>query len=213
MKKNKFLKLASGLLVLCLLTTCVISTTFAKYVTNDSASDTARVAKWGVVIDVQADTAFGNAYDDEVNASGTKVVSTEDVVAPGTKGTLAMTQITGKPEVKVNIEYKATLTLTGWEVAGAFYCPLEITIDGNTYKGTAYASIAEFKAAVEGAVTALTKDYAAGTDLSEANETFAWAWAFEGNDDVKDTKLGDDAAAGSGSTIKFELTVTATQID
>ena len=33
MKKNRFIKLASGLLVLCLMTTCVIGATLAKYTT------------------------------------------------------------------------------------------------------------------------------------------------------------------------------------
>ena len=48
--KNRFLRLASGLFVLCLITTSVISGTYAKYVTGDNGNDTARVAKWGVEI-------------------------------------------------------------------------------------------------------------------------------------------------------------------
>ena len=50
MKKNRFIKLASGLLVLCLMTTCVIGATLAKYTTAGSGADTARVAKWGVTV-------------------------------------------------------------------------------------------------------------------------------------------------------------------
>ncbi|MFR0985955.1 MAG: hypothetical protein ACLSFZ_04975 [Frisingicoccus sp.] len=45
MKKNRMMRLASSLLVLTLLTTCVISGTFAKYTTQAGGSDTARVAK------------------------------------------------------------------------------------------------------------------------------------------------------------------------
>ena len=41
-------KFISLLLVAVMLTTCVISGTFAKYVTKDSANDSARVAKFGV---------------------------------------------------------------------------------------------------------------------------------------------------------------------
>ena len=48
MKKNKMMRTASGLLVATLLTTSMISGTFAKYTTQDEASDSARVAKWGV---------------------------------------------------------------------------------------------------------------------------------------------------------------------
>ena len=49
MKKNKVMRFASLLLIATLLTTSVISGTFAKYTTSDSAQDTARVAKFGVV--------------------------------------------------------------------------------------------------------------------------------------------------------------------
>ena len=50
MKKNKMMRLASCLLVLVMLSTSMISGTFAKYVTTGSAEDTARVAKFGVDI-------------------------------------------------------------------------------------------------------------------------------------------------------------------
>ena len=50
MKKNKMMRLASGLLVAVLITTSTISGTFAKYVTTADAKDEARVAKFGVVI-------------------------------------------------------------------------------------------------------------------------------------------------------------------
>ena len=46
MKKNRFIKLASGLLVLCLMTTCVIGATLAKYTTaKDTQDSAARGAK------------------------------------------------------------------------------------------------------------------------------------------------------------------------
>ena len=44
MKKNKFLRLASFMLIACLATCCAVGGTFAKYVTSDNASDSARVA-------------------------------------------------------------------------------------------------------------------------------------------------------------------------
>ena len=47
MKKNRMMRLASVLLVCVLLTTSVISGTFAKYVTSVESTDEARVANWG----------------------------------------------------------------------------------------------------------------------------------------------------------------------
>ena len=55
MKKNKFMRLASVMLMLCLITTCAISGTFAKYTTSGTATDTARVAKWGVGVEVDGE--------------------------------------------------------------------------------------------------------------------------------------------------------------
>lgn len=63
MKKNKMMRLASWLLVLTLLTTCIISGTFAKYVTSDEADDTARVAKWGVTASISG-SLFGAHYNE-----------------------------------------------------------------------------------------------------------------------------------------------------
>ena len=46
MKKNKRMRTASGLMIAALLTTSMISGTFAKYTTADAAQDSARAAKW-----------------------------------------------------------------------------------------------------------------------------------------------------------------------
>lgn len=232
MKKNKFLKLASGLLVLCLLTTCVISTTFAKYVTEDSASDTARVAKWGVEVGVQAGdlatfyAADTSVTDEDGNAIANTVVSSDsdNLIAPGTKGKLATATITGVPEVAANVEREATLVLTGWEIGTTpeYYCPLKITVnkkiqgvDGNqTFYGMDYASVDLFIAAVEAYLDA-NINYVPNTDLAE-EYTISWAWDIEGTDgkqtDEKDTALGDKAV-GSDIKIEFTFAITVTQID
>ncbi len=132
MKKNKMMRIASVLMVAALLTTCAISGTFAKYVTSDSAKDSARVAKWGVTILAsgslfeetykKATDNTANTVDDVERAtlsvvsntvvSNTKVALTgnDDVVAPGTKNTEGMTwTFTGTPEVdgKIAFDIKA----------------------------------------------------------------------------------------------------------
>ena len=129
MRKNRMMRAASALLVAVLMTTCTISGTFAQYVTTASASDTARVAQWGVTVTAQTAEVFGQKYDDAINAGGTKVVSAydemlsdgvfDDVVAPGTNGDLGSIAITGAPEVMVDIAVTADLDLgTGWKVTG-----------------------------------------------------------------------------------------------
>ena len=58
MKKNKTMRAAGGLLIATMLTSSIVSGTYAKYVTTDSATDTARVAKFGVTV-----TASGSLFD------------------------------------------------------------------------------------------------------------------------------------------------------
>jgi hypothetical protein len=72
MKKNKMMRLASLLLVCVLLTTSVISGTFAKYTTSYTANDTARVAKWGFDQATLSFDLFAATYDDSVDGNGEK---------------------------------------------------------------------------------------------------------------------------------------------
>lgn len=115
MKKNRFIKLASGLLVLCLMTTCVIGATLAKYTTAGSGADTARVAKWGVTVSASG-SLFGKAYAsnsadtnaNEIVASSTNVSSDSNVVAPGTKNTTGLNfTVSGTPEVAYSLTFAA----------------------------------------------------------------------------------------------------------
>ncbi len=198
MKGSKQPKLAALLLVLTLATTCFVSGTFAKYVSEGEGEDAARVAKWGVKVEIAGD-GFKTTYGkDEVNANvdGPTVVSstTEKVVAPG----------------------------------GEFYCPLVFTIGDTKINGLDYSSTTaggegSFESAIKTAIqNATTKEYEAGTDLSAAGEgiTYSWTWPFQNAtgtatnpDDELDTLLGDNAANGQPATISITVTTTVTQID
>ena len=232
--KNKFMRIAAVMLMLCLVTTCAISGTFAKYTTENTATDDARVAKWGVVITPPSDATnatFSKTYtDNDETFNGDSVVSTEDVIAPGTKGTLATPTISGTPEVAVRVTLDATLTLTGWEVTidgnTSAYCPLVFTVKGattETFKigDDGINSVTDLKAKVEAAIEKYSKDYAAGTNLETGVQndipTVEWAWAFEtAGNNANDTALGDAAAddnADNNPTIEFSIKVTISQID
>lgn len=234
-KKNVLMRSAGLLLVLVLVTSCFVGSTFAKYTVGDKGTATARVAKFGVAVTASGDM-FAKTYatdDQSAGAIANSVASTENVVAPGTKkeGFVAAT-ITGTPEVAVRVSYKldaADLTIENWNLAdGSFYCPLVFRIKaadgGNTViSGTGFTDVNEMKAALVNAVAAYTKDYAPGTDLSgQAADTLtiSWEWPFETGTDtekpannVKDTYLGDQAAAGHAATVSLTLATTVTQID
>lgn len=223
MKKNTMMRVASALLVAVLLTTCAISGTFAKYVTSDTSSDTARVAKWGVVITGASDM-FAQNYNDTVV---TETNSEDKLVAPGTEGDLSAFNVTGQPEVDVAVTYEATLTLTGWTVDGDDYCPIVITVNRTDYfvGKDGIDSVAALKTAVETAIVNSKANYEANTDLSNEVGTdlsVSWRWEFNdgqnaltvpGQTDIKDTKLGDIAVTGNAPQISLVVNCTITQVD
>ena len=235
-KKNWTLRAAVLMFALVLITSCFVGGTFAKYVTSGSGTDSARVAKFGVTVTASGDLFAKEYATDDQTVVGTiakSVISTDKVVAPGTEsnGDFVAATVTGTPEVAVRVSYKldtATLQLENWKDGdGKFYCPLVFKVktpNGNTViSGMEFQTAEAMKAALVNAVAAYTKDYAPGTDLSgKAADTLAisWEWPFETGTDadkpannVKDTFLGDEAAAGRAATVSLTLATTVTQID
>jgi hypothetical protein len=124
MKKNIAMRVAAFLFILTMISTCAFATTFAKYTTSGNATDTARVAKWGVNVDVAVPStgAFQTSYAGKKTEHGDTVFATgksTKLIAPGTGVENAITvTITGTPEVDVEIKYEATVTLTGSCITG-----------------------------------------------------------------------------------------------
>ena len=128
MKKNTMMRIASVLLVAVLISTCAISGTFAKYVTKVSGEDTARVAKWGIVLDVEGQTVFADKYaTDETGSNAYEgeysvVMKADDadvaanitkVVAPGTSSEgagddILKASVKGTPEVATRFALEVT---------------------------------------------------------------------------------------------------------
>ena len=123
MKKNKSMRAAGGLLIATMLTSSIVSGTYAKYVTSDEAEDTARVAKFGVTVTASGslfDTTYKAATDNTpggknaTDTNGTTLTvesfaeagqEADNVVAPGTKNDEGLTfAIAGTPEVDVKLD-------------------------------------------------------------------------------------------------------------
>jgi hypothetical protein len=234
MKKNAMLKIAAILMVAVLLTTCAISSTFAKYVspTVNLAAAQARVAKWGINITAtKADgkDLFLNSYDGTVTGTSNALV-----VAPGTANAASpfaveISSDEDAPEVKYQIVVTSNFDIANWTTTGSdFYCPLVIKIGSTTVEGLKFNSETEFEAAVNKAFASailgtettvndegkFVRVYEAGnkpTTVTAANTAITWSWAFSTGDanDAKDTILGDNANA----TVKLDFSVGAEQID
>lgn len=232
MKKNNIMRIACALLVLTLLSTCVMSGTFAKYVTDsETATDTARVAKWGVNFTTQNNTLFDTTYatdDTEYTATITNSVvssNTDNLVAPGTEEVgFVDFVVNGTPEVAFEVNYTAELTLTGWvDEDDNDYCPIIFTVENEEYyvgKDATITDAATLADAVEAAIAGCSKAYAPTTTAITTDDapTVSWKWEFEKGtlafqNDTDDTFLGDEAADGNAATINLVVSAQAVQID
>ncbi|MBQ7407948.1 MAG: hypothetical protein IJW13_01560 [Clostridia bacterium] len=224
MKKSKSLRLASILLMLCLITTCAVSGTFAKYVTSATVTDTARVAKWGINM-TGGVSAFKDVYSTDVDSN-----DDAKVVAPGTAGTNAYT-VTGVPEVdyQITFDYEGLSevflnagTYYYYDAHGeidATYAPVvvnETVTSSGKYTPVKYTvTITTAAGEVTGGFSAgnLTKkfdtlkdalDAIKGTTITyEANEeagltvTIAWEWAFSNTIETPHIQDGADTILGN----------------
>ena len=224
MKKNFAMRIAACLLVVTMLSLCMVSYTYAKYVTTDEASASAQVAKWGVQVHAELADMFAKGYDasnaavDDDSTATVWASGEYNLLAPGTEDqTAAALTISGTPEVAVSVAYVAEVTLAKWEIAGNEYCPLVITVnvDGTptnySIDGSAIKTVAELEAAVEEAITSLAAEYGPNKDLAKSI-IVSWSWAFDG-DDAKDTALGDQAATTGAASFSIKVGATVTQLN
>jgi hypothetical protein len=119
MKRKKITRVAAVMFALTLVSTSIIGGTFAKYTTTGNASETARVAKFGVTVSASGNL-FADTYIKDANTPGNsndttqtltvKSNANDNVVAPGTKnsGNGLNLSISGTPEV--DTELTATIT-------------------------------------------------------------------------------------------------------
>lgn len=220
MKKNVMMRVASIMLVLVLMSSSVISGTFAKYVTSGSATTSARVAKWGVTFEADTDKLFKNEYNYVTTPTGLSstysVKATTKVVAPGTSGTgysFTTKHTDGNaPEVSYLVTFKmdpATETVYLKE-GGIFYYPVKYTLTVGAQDVIVDSnSLAAVKEALEkcqymydvdtNKYYTRLEDSANWTEFTGAGAPeliLSWEWDFYVNDatDVKDTMLGNLAA-------------------
>ena len=195
MKKNRMMRLASVLLVLCLLTTSVISGTFAKYTSSVSGEATATVAKWSIEVNdteiatTGTPTVTFDLFDTATNydEAGDDVV--DGKIAPGTKGSFSF-----KVENTSEVSAKYTITF------GATF-PTGIT--GDRFKFYSDAAMANEISVVDGKYTAANGVEIEVGDTEADTVTVYWQWTF--GDNVDDSAIG--IAAQNGTTV---VTITPT---
>lgn len=216
MKKNRMLRVAAVLLVAVMLTTSVISGTFAKYTTSATSEDSARVANWGFERTNSMDLTnlFLGSYQNVVSNNG------DDVIAPGTEGSTTFAFAydgangTTGPEVAYTFEVKVEASCDDAILANG---NIQWQLDTNGY-GTWDEMIADITA-LSGSETG-KQQYAPNTlpaAFTDADEihTISWKWIFDeaaggANLDDLDTAMGNDNDLADCS---IKITITATQVD
>lgn len=192
------------------------ATTFAKYITSDTTdAQTARVAKWGFTVAVNADDLFSDAYNQGAKVGYTETsidvkadTASTKIVAPGTHGSMSFT-IDGTAEVlsKLDISMSEAQDITlytsttedGATTVTEVYKPLKWTlkkkgVDNNFAAVTNCENVAlsTIKTTLEGYSQNSIAVGAAPTNKGEY--TLEWAWSFEDstveNKDTYDTILG-----------------------
>lgn len=203
MKKNVMMRLACFLLVAVLISTSAISGTYAKYVTTDNGTDKARVAKWGVIIDVEG-SLFERAYkhqpaeylaNEQVDTITVQAFDTADVLAPGTANNNGMIiTLKGQPEVDTNIEFSIT-------------ADKDVVLPAGTYRDyTSADETATFTLSEEYRPVKFTLTNAAGEKVVDKGSLAAVETYLEGLNKIyhTNTNLATEIAKGDAGT--FQLT-------
>lgn len=227
-RNNWTMRAAGMMLALVLITSSFVGGTFAKYTTSGNGEDSARVAKFGVNVEVSANNVmFKKEYEtDNIDAKNASIslsvkheksTSPEFLVAPGTKVDDAVKlSITGKPEVAVNVKIEVDPALDVYLLAGTYndptkasgtfkldkdYHPVKFTLkrEGTVLKDG--VPLTEIKNYLE---NTLSKNYGPNENLGSylENLTLSWEWPYEGEgvNDAADTLLGNlTAGVGVGS--------------
>lgn len=184
MKKSIFSKLGAGALVLTLVTASLVGGTFAKYTSTVTGSATATVAKWAVDLKSGGTSVEGATL--KLENANVAITTTDNKLAPGTHGTLALTLDGTGTEV----DYTYTVTLDKTSLGGI---PIDF-YEGTDNTGTPIT--------FAGNTAELKKD-AVGTKTTE-NINIYWEWD-TASSDTDDTALGE---AGTSGALALEMVAT-----
>ena len=172
--------------------------TFAKYISTERVeTGVATVAKWGLSATLDVKEFFGKKYesvDHKVTTgdSNISVKGANEVVAPGTKGSMTITlggtaEVDAKVSVDVDNEnLESVLKLPSLKYGATTYYPIVWTVGEETAN-----TPAELCTALE----LLTSTYEAEATYTAKTFTVAWEWKFYVSDanDKLDTILASNA--------------------
>lgn len=175
--------------------------TFSKYITTKQQSGQAQVAKWGFKISVNAADLFGKNYIWDNGKDGSVVTNetdktrvtvqaaadnTNNVVAPGTKGSMTF-KVEGKAEVlaQLKLELSGVKDIVLKIAKGGTdyeYYPVKWTLTkvGVTAPLVNGGKLSEVETKLNDANAAWNSKIEVNTEITHAF-TLSWEWAFDGS--------------------------------
>jgi len=217
--KQKTFRLSVLLLVVCMISTVMLSGTFAKYTSEYAGQDTALVARWSFVakggdgdITMGAPAAntelalFDHLYDTHINQKAAD--GTTFIIAPGIHD-----EFTVKMDYIADVDADVLITIT--ELDGNVAVPIEYSVDGGvnwvTRAGLADALSEKIQDTNAGGAISPSVPDAAGsfriakvannvTDDINISETVKWRWAYDADEQAGDvtTAIASDDATDTG---------------
>lgn len=193
--KNVRNALVLSLVLLSVVSMGSVAGTYAKYTSNATSTDSARVAKWSFKVgttDIATSSTFTFNLFETVD-SNVKAGEAENIIAPGTEGSFTIS-------LENNSEVNATYAID-YTVTNTANIPVEFSIDNGTTWTTTLEDVTDTDINMSGATDSIT---------------IKWRWAFEGtsssNYTVSQTDLTDTALGVTGTdTITVTANITATQ--
>lgn len=217
--KKRVFRIAVLLLVLCMISTVMISGTFAKYTSVYAGQDTALVAKWDLTMtdgatefNIEPPIAtlnlFSHAYDVNITQSDGHYI-----IAPGVDGSFNL-NLTNNSDVAAEISFDITDSNPA-DAGSDTYIPIVFSLEDNFE--TVFNNVTELENKLNNfnGDSKLIKLDIADPDGNNDNftNTVYWKWDFEAGRDTKDTKLGTTSSVTENRT-EYILTikVTASQV-
>lgn len=193
-KRSRIVSLGVLALTLTMMSTCLMGSTMARYVTEVTGSATAAVAAWSFKADSKdsvgetfteinlGDTTHREAYDPKDIAGG--------VIAPGTKGSF-------------NIVIDGSGSEVGIDYAVKIAAGTNVTLPDDLVFSTEAITADKPGSKLDDFTPSGTIDYATGADSMKKTITVNWEWAF-GEDDT--VASNDNAYVDKDWTLDITIT-------
>lgn len=141
MKENIMKRTTLFLVVLLLVTTCIISATYAKYASTDVVTAGTNIAKWSFKVenvDISKTQTFNFDLFNTINytdtGNETPHLTQRNMIAPGTKGSFVV-DLNNTSDVEAMCEFSLSTDYSNLP-NGVTKIPLEFSFDGSTYSAS-----------------------------------------------------------------------------